>query len=473
MTRLLKLAKLPIQARIYLIEDKNHLEQLETGPFTTENLNELLSHSSNKVHALHDGILHVYQLIDAKKVDFGKEELARRKATQHIDLFNQYKVKAVEISSSAKSLGIAFAEGLALSNYQFLKYQNGADKKKNCLEEIVYSGLSDEDLAWLEAKLEGTLLARDLVNEPLSTLTAPELANRIADIDLDDLEIKVYNKAEIEEMGMGGLLAVNKGSVDPPTFTVMEYKPESAKNQKPLALIGKGVVYDTGGMSLKPTANSMDMMKCDMGGAATVVGTMLSIAKAKLPYYVKAFIPATDNRPGGNAYVPGDIIKMFNGKTVEILNTDAEGRMILADALAFAQKDEPELGISVATLTGAAAYSIGKYASVSMGNVESDKWEILDQASAKSGERHAPVPFWSDYGELVKSDIADLKNLGGPEAGAITAGKFLENFTNYPYLHLDIAGPAFHTDDYLYHPKGGSGYGVRLLAEFVKTLANG
>ncbi len=265
------------------------------------------------------------------------------------------------------------------------------------------------------------------------------------------------------------LLAVNKGSETPPTFTILEYKPQNAKNKKPLVLVGKGVVYDTGGLSLKPTPNSMDLMKSDMGGAAAMIGAIQAIAANKLPYYVVALIPATDNRPGKTAYAPGDIIEMHNGLKVEVLNTDAEGRMILADALSYAQKYNPELVIDAATLTGAAARAIGKYGIVAMTADTHQEMQALKQAGEQVYERIAEMPFWDEYDELIKSNIADIKNIGGAEAGAITAGKFLHRFTTYKWIHLDIAGPAFLTAPYQYHPAGGTGVGVRLIYRYVKS----
>lgn len=269
---------------------------------------------------------------------------------------------------------------------------------------------------------------------------------------------------------MGGLLAVNKGSKTPPTFTIMEYKPAKAVNKKPLVFVGKGVVYDTGGLSLKPTA-SMDTMKCDMAGAAAVAGGILAIARMKLPVHVVALIPATDNRPGEIAYTPGDVIHMYDGKTVEVLNTDAEGRMILADALAYAKKYNPELVLDFATLTGAAAAAIGAYGIVCMGTANEDTKSALKNAGTEVHERLVEFPFWDDYANLIKSDIADMKNIGGPVAGAITAGKFLEKFTDYPWMHFDIAGPAFISSPEAYKPKGGTGVGVRLLVAYAQALA--
>lgn len=362
---------------------------------------------------------------------------------------------------------LALVEGLALSNYQFVKYFS--KQEKNSLKKIgVISKNSENEVAMLQAVIEGNYVAKDLVNEPFSYLTAVQYSKEIEVLGkAAGFRVEVLKKKKIESLKMGGLLAVNKGSLDPPTFNIMEWKGEQAVNSQPIVLVGKGIVYDTGGLSLKPTPNAMDMMKCDMGGSAAVVGTMYAIAKAKLNIHVIGLVPATDNRPSGNAYAPGDVIWMHDGTSVEVLNTDAEGRLIMADALSYAKNFKPEFVIDIATLTGAAARAIGKRGVVAMGN------DCTTMASLKiSGdsvhERIAELPFWDDYKEDLKSSIADLKNLGGPEAGAITAGKFLEHFTDYPYTHLDIAGPAFMTAPYSYHTKGGTGVGVRLLFDFLK-----
>jgi leucyl aminopeptidase len=278
-------------------------------------------------------------------------------------------------------------------------------------------------------------------------------------------KVEVLNKSQIEALKMGGLLAVNMGSQIPPTFTIMEYKPAKARNKKPVVLVGKGVVYDTGGLSLKPTPNSMDTMKCDMAGAAAVSCAMYAIAKAELNVHIIALVPATDNRPGENAYTPGDVIKMYDGQTVEVLNTDAEGRMILGDALAYAKKYKPELVMDFATLTGAAAAAIGSYGIVCMGTASAK----LKNAGNNVHERLVEFPFWEDYAKLIKSDIADMKNIGGPVGGAITAGKFLEKFTDYPWMHFDIAGPAFLGSNDSYRGKNGTGVGVRLIFDFIKN----
>ncbi len=283
------------------------------------------------------------------------------------------------------------------------------------------------------------------------------------------IKVEVFTRKKIESLKMGGLLAVNKGSIDPPTFTIMEWKPEKPKNKKPVVLVGKGVVFDTGGLNLKP-GNYMNDMKLDMAGAAMMGTAIYAIAKAKLPVHVIALIPATDNRPSGNAYVTGDVITMFDGTKVEVINTDAEGRMILADALSYAKKYDPELVIDAATLTGAASRAIGKYGLVAMEKDATKQMQKLKKTGDKVYERIAEFPFWDEYGELIKSEVADIKNLGGTDAGMITAGKFLAHFTDYPFIHLDIAGPAFISKKDGYITAGGTGMGVRLLYHFVKEL---
>lgn len=363
----------------------------------------------------------------------------------------------------------AIAESAALANYQFLTYKS--DKQVNSLEEVwVYSSTAeDKDFVSRGQKIaHATSVARDLVNEPVITLTAPELAKRCEAFGKEyGFSVEVFNKAKIQSLKMGGLLAVNYGSIVPPTFTIMEWKPENATNKKPIVLVGKGVVFDTGGLSLKPTPNSMDLMKSDMAGSAAVIGAMVGVASLKLPVHVVALVPATDNRPGQNAYTPGDVIHMFDGTTVEVLNTDAEGRMILADALAYAKKYDPELCIDLATLTGAQVIAIGDHGSAFMGTASKAKKKALSKAGERVYERVVELPLWEEYREQLKSDIADLKNIGGRAAGCITAGKFLEHFTDYPWIHIDIAGPAFLSSNDAYRSKNGTGVGVRLLLEFL------
>jgi len=388
------------------------------------------------------------------------------------DIRKQLPKEVEEISIIGDTDKLLFvAEGLALANYQFLRYFNDADKRANKLNTISLQEDVDADqMHSMNNTIGAVMWARDMVNEPVSYLTATKLADEIEILSkYAPLSVEIFHKSKIETLKMGGLLAVNKGSIDPPTFTVVEYKPKKPTNKKPIVLVGKGVVYDTGGLSLKPTKGSMDSMKCDMGGAACVSGAIYAAALNKLNVHVIALIPATDNRPGGNAYAPGDVVTMYDGTTVEVLNTDAEGRMILADALAYSKKYDPELVIDAATLTGSAVAAIGTKASCIMGNASEKVFAQLDKAGNEEHERVVRLPFWDEYYEEVKSKVADLKNLGGPYAGMITAGKFLEHFVKAPYVHIDIAGPAWLDSEENYKGVGGTGVGVRLLFNFLKN----
>jgi len=404
-------------------------------------------------------------------------EKCRKTGESILGMLGEHKIASVCIVDAAQlqNATLAFAEGMMLGNYQFLKYRKDREEKESTLKmiEIVSEGLDDIRISELHTLCKAVYACRSMINEPLSALNAEKLASEFEAMAAEaGIKIEVLNKQKIEALKMGGLLAVNLGSIDPPTFSIMEYKPENPVNSRPVVFIGKGVVYDTGGLSLKPSA-SMDTMKCDMSGAAAVASAIYAIALAKLPVHVIALVPATDNRPDGNAYVPGDIITMMDGTTVEVLNTDAEGRLILADALTYAKKYDPLLVIDVATLTGAAEAALGRFGIAGMHAGAENHFARLKNSGFNVCERIAAFPFWDDYAELIKSEIADLKNIGGKFAGAITAGKFLEHFTEYPWIHLDIAGPSFLDKRDSYRTAGGTGVGVRLLFDFVKEIAKG
>ncbi|MEI6596200.1 MAG: leucyl aminopeptidase [Bacteroidota bacterium] len=410
-----------------------------------------------------------------KKENYQKLENLRGVGNKICTALNSHKYTNIQLTSvnDFKDELLAVAEGCALSNYQFLKYRT--DKKEtNTLKEIhvISKNINKHDIEFLNTNTEAVFKARNLVNEPQSFLDAVTFANEMKAMGkAAGFKVEVLNKKQIEALKMGGLLSVNLGSKTPPTFTIMEWKPAKAKNKKPLVLVGKGVVYDTGGLSLKPTPNSMDTMKCDMAGGAAVAASMYAIAKSNLPYHVIALVPATDNRPGENAYTPGDVITMYDGKTVEVLNTDAEGRMLLADALAYAKKYDPELVLDFATLTGAAAAAIGQYGIVCMGTATEKQKIALKESGNNVYERLVEFPFWDEYAKLIKSDIADMKNIGGAVGGAITAGKFLEKYTDYNWMHFDIAGPAFISSNDSYRGKNATGVAVRFIVDYVKNLS--
>jgi leucyl aminopeptidase len=399
-------------------------------------------------------------------------EAIRKSGAALISFFNDQKISSVTITDADKKDDhlLALAEGIALANYQFLQYKvKNKESETNTLTEV---GLFSKTLKQplidrLSIVVQATCIARDLVNEPPNALDAVRLSKEFVQLGKDaGFRVEVLNKSKIESLKMGGLLAVNKGSDIPPTFTIMEYKPNRAKNKKPIVLVGKGVVYDTGGYNIK-VGNGMETMKCDMAGSAAVGAILWAIAKAKLPVHVIGLAPATDNRINGSAYVAGDVVTMFNGLTVEVLNTDAEGRMILADALAYGEQFNPELVMEFSTLTGAAVAAIGSFGIVCMGTANEKTKTKLKASGNRVHERLAEMPFWDEYDELIKSDVAEIKNIGGPYGGSITAGKFLAHFVKSPFMHFDIAGPAFLSAKDGYRPKGGTGVGVRFVFDYL------
>jgi leucyl aminopeptidase len=420
-----------------------------------------------------DGTLNLMLLGIGEPTDL--HEGLRRSTHAAVTFANEHKFKRmaiafVDVNSQISDTITAVSESVWLSNYQFLTYKTS--KEYNSLKEgIIYSArTSDTSLVERAAKIaEATTIARDLVNEPVITLTARELANRAEAFgERFGFTVEVFDKQKLRSLKMGGILSVNLGSIEPPTFSILEWKPANAVNEHPVVLVGKGVVYDTGGLSLKPTLNSMDFMKSDMAGAAAVIGTLCAVSALKLPVYVVGLCPATDNRPGQNAYTPGDVITMYDGTTVEVLNTDAEGRLLLADALAYAKKYKPELVIDLATLTGAQVVAVGTHGAAMMSNARESTKNALKEAGQRVYERMVELPLWEEYREQLKSDIADIKNIGGSAGGSATAGKFLEHFTDYPWVHLDIAGPSFLPSPDNYRGKNGTGTGVRLLTEFLQ-----
>ncbi|MDX5423152.1 MAG: leucyl aminopeptidase family protein [Hymenobacteraceae bacterium] len=377
------------------------------------------------------------------------------------------------VDRTGSGASLYLAEGLYLGNYQYLTYKT-KDSKPSTLQTIT---IADETVKEGQVQELGNLLeavyhVRDLVNNPHSHQSATQFSEQLVELGRTaGFKTEVLDELQIQSLKMGGLLAVNQGSEEPPTFTIMEWRPENAINQKPYVLVGKGVVYDTGGLSLKPTPQSMDYMKSDMAGAAAITGVIYAIAKNNLPIHVIGLVPATDNRPGGKAVAPGDVITMHNGMTVEVLNTDAEGRLILADALSFAHKYNPELVIDIATLTGSAMRAVGKEGLVVMGTAGEETMAALKKAGDNVHERTVEFPLWDEYGKQLDSDIADIKNIGGADAGHITAGKFLQVFTDYPWVHFDIAGTAYlHSED-SYRGKLATGSGVRLVYNYLSTLA--
>jgi len=368
----------------------------------------------------------------------------------------------------------AAAEGAMLGLYQYTPYKtvNREDLKDMEKLNIIADG---KDFSLIESAVKkariiagAVYFARDLISAPANEMTPSIMAQKAREIAArKNVSCKVLDKKKMKEIGMNALLGVASGSCEEPKFIILEYA-GGKKNAAPIVLVGKGLTFDSGGISIKP-ADKMDEMKTDMSGGAAVMGAIMVAADLQLPLNITGLIPATENMPGGSALKPGDILKSYSGKTIEVLNTDAEGRLILADALAYASVYKPEAVIDLATLTGACIVALGDDVIGMLGTDDKLKKEI-DKAAQNTGELVWELPLWESYHELIKSDIADYKNSGGRAAGTITAAAFLSKFAgDYPWVHLDIAGPAWTGKDKAYVPKGASGVGVRLLVEFLRN----
>ncbi len=374
---------------------------------------------------------------------------------------------------SWQSIGLALGEGAILSSYKFDKYIS--KKKVSRLKQV--SLVSDDarrigsiskGIQLAQILCEATYSARDLENAPGNEIFPESLASyAVKSGRRYGFRTTVFNENKIKQLGMGGLLGVSQGSDKPPRFIIMEHK-TNKRGAPTVVLVGKGVTFDSGGISIKPAAN-MAEMKMDMSGAAAVIGTMQAVAQLELPINVIGLVPTTENLLSGSAFKPGDILRHFNGMTSEVDNTDAEGRLILADALAYAAKYKPDVVIDLATLTGAVVVALGHIATGMLGN-DQQTMDLLKESGERTYERVWQLPMFDEYERLIKSDVADVKNVGGRWAGAITAAMFLRKFIgDYNWIHLDIAGTAIMEESSDYIPKGGSGVGVRLLTDFLRN----
>lgn len=384
-----------------------------------------------------------------------------------------------ELDLAASAVGEALAEGLELGAYRYLRHQTGlpADVLFE-VEQVTISTSAplDEVEAGVDAGSaisRGVILARDLVNRPGAMKTPPQLADEAVQLGerADGVVVTVFDEVQLAEQGFGGILAVGNGSDSPPRFIIMEYGAELT-GVPTICLVGKGLTFDSGGLNIK-TAEGMETMKNDMGGSAAVFGTVQAVAELGLPIHLVGLVPSAENMPSGRSYRPGDIVSTLSGKTIEILNTDAEGRVILSDGLHYAQRYAPDAIIELSTLTGAVIVALGNIATAVM-STDQDLADQLVSAGDSSGDRVWPLPLWDEYRELVKSDIADLKNLAGRGAGSITAGAFLAAFAgDFPFAHLDIAGTAWlDAPKKPYHSKGGTGAGVRLVTQYLRSLSS-
>ena len=382
----------------------------------------------------------------------------------------QVKVKNASVYDISK----AVTEGAILSLYDFTSYRTEKREEIKRVDEIAL--LIEKENREIKKGLddgikisEAVYLARDMINHPANTATPTylsEQAKRIA--RKSGIKCKILNKADMERLKMGALLAVARGSDEPPKFIIMEYN-GGKKGEPPVLIAGKGLTFDSGGISLKPS-EKMEEMKHDMAGGAAAICAIKAAADLKLPVNVVSLIPATENMPSGKADKPGDVVKAMSGKTIEVISTDAEGRMILADALTYGERYKPKAVIDLATLTGAVIIALGHHATGLLGN-DKDLIEAIKKAGEKSGERVWELPLWEEYEEQNKSDIADVKNVGGRPAGTITAAAFLKKFAGkFKWAHLDIAGTVWEYNGKPYVPKGAVGVGVRLLVEYLKSV---
>jgi leucyl aminopeptidase len=363
--------------------------------------------------------------------------------------------------------GGATVVGTLLGAYSFDEYKSDPKATKIASLTLVGNGVSDEEISAASNLAAGVILARDLVNRPAADTPPSALADIAVGLSAD-VDVKVYDEDEIVEAGFGGLIAVNLGADRPARMVVMRYSPEGA--ERTVAFVGKGIIFDSGGLSIKPAAG-METMKTDMAGAAAVMGAVQTIAELGLDVNVIGITPLTENMTGGSAQKPGDVMRAYNGKTIEVLNTDAEGRLVLADGLALAAESEPDLIVDIATLTGAAKVALGPL----IGGLFASDDEAADlvlAAAEAAGEKMWRMPLEAEYKPMIESDIADMKNIAGRWGGAITAGLLLSEFVgDTPWVHLDIAGPARADKNDHYISKGGTGFGVGTLVEVARSLA--
>ena len=409
-----------------------------------------------------------------KSVDAAAYRRAGARGRREAERLGGRKVGAYVAKLDGEAL-TAVVEGFLLAGYRFDKYKKEPKPVRVQSLQIVADSLPDPATARATtdhavAVIGEVFGARDLVNEPPSVATPTFLATYAEQraAETPGLECTVWKPKQIEKEGLAGILAVARGSREEPRFIQLHYKGPGAT--KHIAIVGKGITFDSGGLSLKP-ANSMETMKYDMAGAAAVIAKAIAVARLELPVELTAYAPATENLPGGRAQKPGDIIRYMNGKSAEVLNTDAEGRLILADALALASIAQPDAIIDLATLTGAARVALGvQYAAV-LGNNQ-PLIDALLGAGRGSGELLWQLPLAPEYKEDIRSQIADVKNVGAGGAGTITAALFLQEFVDaaIPWAHLDIAGPAFAERDFPTASKGATGYGVRLLVRYLSSL---
>jgi len=364
-------------------------------------------------------------------------------------------------------------EGAILGNYQFTTYRSEKGSANDVSGMTILTSQRTQLRQLTEgirrgvATAEATVLVRDLCNHPSNVMTPTRIANEAKVVAKEPrVSLKILEQKDMEQLGMGALLGVARGSHEPPKFIILEYSGAKKKDERPVVLVGKTITFDTGGISLKPAEN-MEHMKADMTGGAEVLASMRAAARLKLPLRLISILPVAENMPGGRAMKPGDIVKTLSGKTVEVQNTDAEGRLILSDALAYAQRYKPTALIDIATLTGACVVALGQFA-IGMFGTDGKLKDAVRKAGFTAGERVWEMPLWDEYFEQLRSDVADMRNIGGRGGGMITAALFLSKFVgDCPWVHLDIASTDWSERERAYIPKGPTGVGTRLLIQYL------
>ncbi len=367
----------------------------------------------------------------------------------------------------------AMVEGAILGSYHFTVYRTDSTKAKDVERMTILTAEKAQLKQVIEgvrrgaATAEATCLVRDLCLHPSNVMTPTRIASEAKAVAKETgVSLKILEQKDMEQLGMGALLGVARGSHEPPKFIILEYNGAKKKDERPVVLIGKTITFDTGGISLKPAEN-MEHMKADMTGGAEVLASIRAAARLKLPLHLISILPVAENMPGGRAMKPGDVVTTLSGKTVEVQNTDAEGRLILSDALAYATRYKPAALIDIATLTGACVVALGQFA-IGMFGTDPKLKEQVRRAGLKAGERVWEMPLWDEYFEQLKSDVADMRNIGGRGGGMITAALFLSKFVgDCSWVHLDIASTDWSERERAYIPKGPTGIGTRLLLQYL------
>jgi leucyl aminopeptidase len=466
-------------------QDFPHSKELDSAIFSS--IRETLENkefrgtfgSSIVVYTLGKGPMKKIMLLGLGKREKFTDESARicaGKATRKARELEIKEFSILQFSNLDEGLIEAMTEGIALASYSFDKYKEAKEPATRKIEEVTIL-INSDSLRFQSVVEKANLIveavnfARDISNLPPNDCPPALLASIAVSLAQDyGMKVRVMDRYELENMGMGGIVAVGKGSNNPPKLIVLEYTGASDPQQKPYLLVGKAVTFDTGGISIKPS-EKMDEMKFDKCGGCTVLAIIRAVASMKLAVNVVGIVPSAENMPSATSYRPGDIIRMYNGKSVEVLNTDAEGRMILADALAYGiVTHSPKAVIDLATLTGAAVIALGANVAAVVGS-NKQLIDRLRKLSDRTGEKMWELPLYEEYHEQIKSTYADIKNIGGRAGGVITAAAFLSNFVNdVPWVHIDIAGTAWMqegTHEKSYNHKGASGFGVRTLVKLL------